>query len=1313
MATSVSAHDLVQVHIELEGAPEDTLAVVSLEGREAISKLFELQVTAVSTRGLNGEAMLGLGATLVFSRGEEELRRMFGMIASVHDGFETESEHATYRLVFVPRAFRMTLHDTLDIFMDLTVPEIVEKKLQLAGLVRDQDYELRLIETYAKREFVVQYRESDIAFISRLTEHIGLSFFFEHRDGRDVFVLTDHNGGFQPVSEGSLQFRPRGDRRSVYKLESTARLIPSEYLVRDYNYRTPQVDLAARADVDGAGGRVVEYGAHFKTNEEAARVAKVRSEELLAARRILDGESDVALLRAGAILALDEHPFGDLQLLITEVTHSVTQVALGSAAEARRYTNTFKAILKSTSYRPPRVTPKPKVHGVLTGVVDAAKLSQYAEIDGEGRYHVRFLFDTSDTPGGQASRPVRMMQPHSGAGYGMHFPLRGGVEVLIVCVDGDPDRPIIAGTVPNPQTASPVVAGNAPRNIIRTGGNNEINIDDTEDAQRIKLTTPKANTLLQLGAHNDPVEGVSLKTDGHSSNAAIEGSSQWSTLGIQMSALVDLLKAGNIVNVATAPNIWAVANVGAGLYQSVVAGTPGADALYNASKSSIEKRKQELFKAEAEKNKLAIVASQAAKNKQQECNLCKLAAKNALPATANQDPAIQQLIADYEAACATCDDTFLSAIGTMEDRNGIVDANRTNFLNDNFEPVMNRDAYAAVATYDYPAFEALMLTQDEAAWNALSPTQQTSLVATTDTGTDAQKLAAAKARFMASQKEKWIAAPISDEDTAYYAAETTAKQTAFDGLTTAQKDAIPAAVWTAAGVPADKVGHFDQLTDAQKAALKAAFVEDALPSPPDASRVRDAKLAKLNAALAANSNYAAYKTALAGCAAKCGAELDAARAAAVQTNEDYAQLMADNTATLYHLQDLSNQTQTAAANYTTMSINAMLTLYATIEMFLARSSVIERWGAIKDVAKNSIAEATSTAAYAKIKPWQIPFIRPQHTHVIGSDQSTEIYGQRDAVVWSKTAMLLGMGSEDGPGGLKALLAAQLPGSPGATPDKAVGTAIVMGMESAELLSPTRVSIQAGWDRTAANSKNRASLNLLTKQIQGVVRNGGDVIKSTIDLTVDGNDKGKIVVETAGGRKLEIAEHQPKITLEATNAYSLALDEQNQKTSLKGNANYTLDLDHAATASILKGGIWQLKLHEGAANGVTLGVDNAWRLKIKDNDVDLGVHGAGPKLHITNANTTLSATNELHLDGPQKINLTTAKFVVGGAEIDSANLLVKGDLAQQAVITQLQGQVQAAQQAAAMAILGALQASNTAQQALNAVPRRGPIIEDVD
>jgi type VI secretion system secreted protein VgrG len=136
------------------------------------------------------------------------------------------------------------------------------------------------------------------------------------------------------------------------------------------------------------------------------------------------------------------------------------------------YANDFRAIPAATPFRPPRVAPRPRVDGVLTGIVeaaDAASASKHAHLDDRGRYVVRLLFDP--TPPGErpASRPLRMAQAHAGASFGIHFPLKPGVEVLVAFVDGDPDRPVIVGAVPNALTPSPVDARNPTLHRIKTG----------------------------------------------------------------------------------------------------------------------------------------------------------------------------------------------------------------------------------------------------------------------------------------------------------------------------------------------------------------------------------------------------------------------------------------------------------------------------------------------------------------------------------------------------------------------------------------------------------------------------------------------------------------------------------------------------------------------------------------------------------------------------------------------------------------------------------------------------------------------------
>ena len=180
-----------------------------------------------------------------------------------------------------------------------------------------------------------------------------------------------------------------------------------------------------------------------------------------------EGESDLPELEPGRIFEID-----GARLLVVSVQHAVTQaVGLSQGGGDETYANRFTAIDADLGWRPPRKTPRPRIFGITTGVVvdeQGTEAGELAKIDPEGRYLVRLLFDAAGSGERRASRPIRMAQPLAGPGYGVHFPLRPGTEVVIAFVDGDPDRPIVVGSVPNQITPSPVVRANSVESRIKT-----------------------------------------------------------------------------------------------------------------------------------------------------------------------------------------------------------------------------------------------------------------------------------------------------------------------------------------------------------------------------------------------------------------------------------------------------------------------------------------------------------------------------------------------------------------------------------------------------------------------------------------------------------------------------------------------------------------------------------------------------------------------------------------------------------------------------------------------------------------------------
>ena len=352
------------------------LQIRTLHGREAISRpfRFEVEVVVLDPGELVESAVVGADATLVFEQGGAEARSIHGMVAELDDLLDADLAFRSYRLVLVPHAFRLTMVETQEVFLELSVPDILRAKLERVGLGA-QDVDYRLTATYPVREFVVQYRETDLAFVSRLTEHLGVGYYFEHDSGFDKLVFFDGPGAHRPIDgEEKVEFRMRGERGGVHRIERRALMMPAAFVTQDYNYRSPQMDLTASYESPhGNAGGVVEYGGHHKNPGEGAALARIRAEARETECRFFHGEADVCRFRAGATFELTDHPrLQKARFLLVEVEHHLVQTVMSTATgDEHAYRVTFRAVDAVIPYRPPRVTPKPRIHGFVTATVEA------------------------------------------------------------------------------------------------------------------------------------------------------------------------------------------------------------------------------------------------------------------------------------------------------------------------------------------------------------------------------------------------------------------------------------------------------------------------------------------------------------------------------------------------------------------------------------------------------------------------------------------------------------------------------------------------------------------------------------------------------------------------------------------------------------------------------------------------------------------------------------------------------------------------------------------------------------------------------
>jgi len=515
-------HDGIMARLRLTSSllPPST-QLLGFEGREALSALFAFEVWFV-VEGPQPEPpdLVGQAATIAIDRlGALESMLAPHLFAGVFSSVELLVEltdRALYRGTVVPRLAFTDLSFHSRIWTKTAIKDALIEVLTSYGLSDGKDFEFRISQPPPTEEHVCQYKESDYAFFSRWLEREGWYFFFEHEEGAEKLVIVDDKSAHVALrKEGAVRYFA-GSRGTGYAAESfedfacSAEAVPGGVTVSDYDYASPQRPLSHNANVPGGGAsRMVHYGARAFTSADVTRVATIRAEQLNVRQHLHRGVGAATQIVSGSLIEFEEHPIHQLNrsYLVIEARHTAWEPSAGAAwgdelpipKAPESYRVEVVALPAEVQYRHPDLTPWPRVDGFELAVVDGAATSQYAQIDGSGCYSVKFKFDERTLKDGKASTRVRMMQPHGGSLEGWHFPLRKATEVICSFLAGDVDRPIIQAVVPNTDTPSPVTAKNQSQNVLHTGGNTYMTLEDQKGSEFINLFTPKSSSGLFLG----------------------------------------------------------------------------------------------------------------------------------------------------------------------------------------------------------------------------------------------------------------------------------------------------------------------------------------------------------------------------------------------------------------------------------------------------------------------------------------------------------------------------------------------------------------------------------------------------------------------------------------------------------------------------------------------------------------------------------------------------------------------------------------------------------------------------------------------
>jgi type VI secretion system secreted protein VgrG len=400
------------------------------------------------------------------------------------------------------------------------VPEIFRAVCQQAGF---HDLQMRL-GSYQPVEYCVQYRETDFNFLSRLLEQEGIFYFLEHSKDKHVLVLADDVGQCQPVdgydsvpfyAASTLERRERDHLRSWSMQKSFQ---TGNFATREYNFQQPAPILAGTASIsrkhDADKYEVFDFPSDTAqlTSTGVERVAKLRVQELQASQMMARGSGDAAGLAVGNAFKLTGHPRKpyNIQYLVTSTSIELTSDSYhaGSGAVGTEFSVSLQAVDVREPYRPARVTPKAVIQGTQTAVVVGPKGDEI-HTDEFGRIRVQFHWDRYGKLDDKSSCFVRVGQMWAGKNWGGIYIPRIGQEVIVSFLEGDPDRPLVIGSVYNGANKPPFPL---PDNKTQSGIRSRSSLDGTGDnCNEFRFEDKKGSELVYLHAEKD--QAIEVEND--------------------------------------------------------------------------------------------------------------------------------------------------------------------------------------------------------------------------------------------------------------------------------------------------------------------------------------------------------------------------------------------------------------------------------------------------------------------------------------------------------------------------------------------------------------------------------------------------------------------------------------------------------------------------------------------------------------------------------------------------------------------------------------------------------------------------------
>jgi type VI secretion system secreted protein VgrG len=491
---------------------EDKLLVRNFRGEEAISELFRYDLELYSEDpSLDFTQIVGKAVTLKIQLSGGSFQYVNGIVGRFTQAGRDE-RFTTYLAELHPWLWMLTMCSDCRIFQNKNSLDIVKQVLSDLGF---SDFSDKTTASLGTREYCVQYRETTFAFISRLLEEEGISYYFTHDSSKHTMVLVD-DGSSWGTCPGLTSARfvgadPKYDSDDmVLDCAIDQSVTVGEFKSDDHNFTIPATQLRATASSSDTSRSVYEYPGLYSAQSDGESIASRRLATLQTDAKTLRGSSLCRSFHAGSKFTMANHYRSDLN------TSYVLRRLTVRGTTQDDYSNSFEAFPAEITFHPPRATPRPVIAGTQTATV-VGKTGEEIWTDKYGRVVVQFHWDQVGQNDEKSSCWVRVAQGWAGNLWGTIFIPRIGQEVVVSFLEGNPDRPLITGCVYNAQQQVPyTLPDDQTKSTLKSNsskggsGFNEIRFEDMAGSEEIFIQAQKDMTISILNNESITVTGTRM-----------------------------------------------------------------------------------------------------------------------------------------------------------------------------------------------------------------------------------------------------------------------------------------------------------------------------------------------------------------------------------------------------------------------------------------------------------------------------------------------------------------------------------------------------------------------------------------------------------------------------------------------------------------------------------------------------------------------------------------------------------------------------------------------------------------------------------